>query len=296
MNAKATQDSVAVTLLYVPGHRVDRVRKALSSDADVVIIDLEDSVPPEAKATARAELGALLGESSPTRAVQVRVNPLDSPWGTDDLAVVASLPPHVEVRLPKVESATTVHDVLAVLADSSNDAPPRRLHCLLETARGVERALEIASADAAVASIGLGEADLASDLGITGDGGVPAENALSWVRSRVVVAARAAGLVPPAMSVYPVLHDDEGLAASTRAGRAMGFVGRCAIHPGQLPIIRRAFRPDPEEVRRARELLDRLQTARQAGEAAYVLDDGSFVDAAMVGAAERVLRLEAATR
>ncbi|MEQ4209447.1 CoA ester lyase [Actinopolymorpha sp. B9G3] len=274
---------LSVTLLYVPGDRPDRVKKALASDADVVIIDLEDSVPPEAKAAARMALRDLTGD--PNRAVQVRVNPLDTAWGREDLIAVRALPAHVDVRLPKVESPSAVWDVVALLAGGTH----RRLHVLLESALGVERAFEIAGADPSMVSIGLGEEDLRSDLGVTDDVG------LAWARGRVVVAARAAGLSPPAQSVYTTLHDDEGLAASTRAARQTGFVGRCAIHPSQLPIIRTAFRPDPAEVTRARDLLDRMRAARTAGQATYVLEDGTFVDHARVGAAERVLALAQAT-
>ena len=123
------------------------------------------------------------------------------------------------------------------------------LHCLIESARGVEAAFEIASADPNVASIALGEADLRSDLGVTGEEG------LLWARSRIVVAARAADLPAPAMSVYAQIDDLDGLAASCRRGRALGFIGRAAIHPKQLRVIAECFMPTEAEASAARELL-----------------------------------------
>lgn len=125
-------------------------------------------------------------------------------------------------------------------------------------------------------------------------GGQPASCYQAWARGRVVVAARAAGLPPPVQSAYPAVHDDEGLAASTREGSRLGFVGRCAVHARQLPVIRAASRPGEDEVRRAREVLDRISARGRCR--VLMLDDGSFVDQAMVAAAERVLALEAATR
>ncbi|MPZ95823.1 MAG: CoA ester lyase [Propionibacteriales bacterium] len=265
---------LSVTLLYVPADRPDRVAKALATDADVVIVDLEDAVAPSAKAAARDAVPGLVSAADPDR-VQVRVNGSSSPWGRDDLAMVASLPAGVSVRLPKVESLGAVDVALDVLDG-------RSVHALLESALGVEHAFSIAAGG--VASVGLGEQDLRSELGVDDRG-------LAWARGRVVVAARAAGLPPPVQSVFTHLHDPDGLVSSCRAGRALGFVGRCAIHPGQLAVIRAAYRPDGAEVDRARDLLAQVDSARRAGSGVAVLTDGSFVDAAMVEGARRVLEL-----
>ncbi|MGW4527285.1 HpcH/HpaI aldolase/citrate lyase family protein [Amycolatopsis sp. NPDC004378] len=265
-----------LTFLYTPADRPDRVRKALASAADVVLVDLEDAVAPARKAEARDHLGRLL--ASVTRPVQVRVNHPSTPWHDADLAAVASLPPEVGARLPKVETPEEILAVAAVL-------PGRALHPLIESALGVERALAIATASPAIASIGLGEADLRSDLGVADDAG------LTWARSRVVVAARAARLAPPAMSAYANVRDLDGLAASCRAGRALGFRGRTAIHPSQLGTIRAAFLPTPQEVSRAREVIARVADATSAGVGAIALPDGTFLDVAMVEQARTVLAL-----
>ncbi len=266
--------SPPLTFLYAPADRPDRVRKALESAADVVLVDLEDAVAPARKDEARENAVRLL--ASVSRPVQVRVNHPSTPWHEADLAAVADLP--VGVRLPKVEAPDEVRAVAAVL-------PGRDLHPLIESALGVERALDIATASPGVASIGLGEADLRSDLGVADDAG------LTWARSRVIVAARAARLAPPAMSAYVNVRDLDGLAASCRAGRALGFRGRTAIHPVQLATIRAAFLPTREQVSRAREVIARVAGATAAGVGAIALPDGTFLDVAMVEQARTVLSL-----
>lgn len=269
---------LAATLLYVPADRGDRVAKALGLDADVVIVDLEDAVAPAAKEAARRSVPDLLGGRA-VRRVQVRVNSLETPWGFDDLAMVRELDAHVEVRLPKVESPEAVDEAIDQLG------PTRPVHCLIETAVGVERAFDIAR-HPQTASIGLGEEDLRSQLGVSDDRG------LDWARGRLLVAAKAAGLPPPVQSVYTNVNDLAGLTESCRVGRAMGLVGRCAIHPRQLPAIRAGYRPGLDEIGRARDLLNRLEDAEAAGAGVSVLGDGTFVDAAMVDGARRVLQLE----
>lgn len=267
-----------VTLLYAPLDRPDLAAKALAGGADVVVLDLEDAVAPTRKEAARAALPGLLAAVPAGRGVQVRINAAHSPWHADDLAAVAELAPDVGLRLPKARESTEVRSIAAA-------SPGRALHLILEDALGVERAYDLATADPAVASIGLGEADLRSDLGVDDEAG------LTWARSRVVNAARAAGLPAPAMSVYPHVTDLDGLRASCRTGRLLGFVGRAAIHPRQLDPIRESFRPTAAETARAREVLERIAGASEAGVGALVLADGTFVDVAMVERARTVVAL-----
>ena len=247
--------------LYVPGNRPDRFDKAAATGADEVVLDLEDSVAATDKAAARAAVAAWLPRAP--LPVQVRVG---AP-GTADLAAdLAALPGDVALRVPKVASPADMVELVG-----------RRVHAIVETAAGVEQAFAIAS-DPAVVSLSLGEADLAADLGLSG------EEAFTWVRSRVVVAARAAGLPAPLMSAYPDLRDLDGLAASCAAGRRLGFRGRTAVHPAQVPVIRAAFAPEEAELAWAREVVAALQADGVAR-----LADGSMVDAAMARRAEVLL-------
>ncbi|MEU9123845.1 CoA ester lyase [Streptomyces sp. NPDC048506] len=155
------------------------------------------------------------------------------------------------------------------------------LYALLESALGIEHAFAIATAHPALRGIALGEADLRAELGVRDDAG------LAWPRSRTVVAARAAGLAPPPQSVYPDVRDLDGLARSCARGRALGFLGRMAIHPRQLPVIEAAHLPSPEEVAAAEQVV----SAAAARGGAQTLPDGRFVDAAVVAGARRVLAL-----
>jgi citrate lyase subunit beta / citryl-CoA lyase len=249
-----------LTWLYVPADRPDRVRKALASAAHAVIVDLEDSVAPAAKAEARSGLHSLLGGGS-EKPVFVRVNAGDAA----DLEEVSELP-LAGIVVPKVAAPEDVPSVrLAV-------------RCLIETAGGVEAAYDIARTRG-VAGISLGESDLCSETGALDAG-------LDWARSRIVNAAVAAGLPRPPQSVYPHLQDDEGLARSCVRGRALGHLGRMAIHPAQLPTIERAYLPTEEELERARETLARLDADGTA-----TLTDGAFVDAAMLGAARQIVAI-----
>lgn len=268
-----------LTWLYVPGDRPDRFASALASEADVIIVDLEDAVVADHKEAARAHARALLANQTP-KPVVVRINALGTPWGSADCLALRDAPALSGVRVPKVASAA---DVVAVHDRLGRRALP--LHCLIETALGVEAAYDIATAGARVASIGLGEADLRSELGVTGDDG------LLWARSRVVVAARAAGLPAPVMSVYPNVNDLDGLAGHCRRGQVLGFLGASAIHPRQLPVIAASFRPTAEETARARDLLDAVAAAEAQGRGGAVLSDGRFVDRAMIEGARTVLAL-----
>ncbi|WP_308126021.1 HpcH/HpaI aldolase/citrate lyase family protein [Nonomuraea ceibae] len=267
-----------VTWLYVPGDRPDRFAKAAASGADVVIIDLEDAVAPARKDEARAHAVAYLRGRPGDGAVHVRINDLATPRGRDDLEAVGGLAG--AVRLPKVEPGTPLELVERLGA---------RAYALLESAAGIAGAREIA-AHPSVAGVALGEQDLAAELSITDEG------AMNHLRMRVVLAAAAAGLPPVPMSVYPDVRDEAGLLASCAAGRGMGLFGRTAIHPRQIPVIRRAFRPGEEETARAAEIVRAAEEAEAAGAGAVALPDGRFVDAPIVARARRTLELAARLR
>ncbi|GAA1365043.1 HpcH/HpaI aldolase/citrate lyase family protein [Streptomyces beijiangensis] len=259
-----------LTWLYAPGDRPDVVAKALVSGADVVIVDLEDAVAPHRKEYARDATADLLAHPHPVP-VHVRIGM------AQDIEALAHLPGLSAFRLPKVTHPEEV-------AQASVCGVP--LYALIESALGVENAYAIATAHPSLRGIAIGEADLRADLGVREDAG------LDWPRSRIVVAARAAGLAPPAQSVFPDIRDLEGLAANCARGRALGFLGRTAIHPRQLPVIERAYLPSSHEIEAAEEIVKAAATDRGA----LALPDGRFVDAAVVEGAQRTLALAARLR
>jgi citrate lyase subunit beta/citryl-CoA lyase len=256
--------------LYVPGDRPERIGKAFASDADAVILDLEDAVAPGSKEHARQTVLETLAEG---HRAYVRVNATGTPWGADDLAALAAAPGALAgVRIPKCEDP----DELRRVADRVGV----EVYPIVESALGVENAHLLAAAHPLVAGISLGEADLAADLRVS-DGA-----ALTWPRSRIVVAARAAGLPSPVQSVWTAVRDLDGLRSDTVAGRQAGFFGRSVIHPAQIPVVHEASVPDIADLAWARSLVDRLT---QTGEAAWIDDSGGFVDKAVVERAKWLL-------
>jgi citrate lyase subunit beta / citryl-CoA lyase len=264
--------------LYVPGDDLRRIEKALATGADAVIIDLEDAVAPGRKEEARTNAAEVLG-SEPARPTFVRVNAPGSELAARDIDAVAGL--HLSgLRLPKVELLESVRLVAETLEELRIEAG---IQCLIESALGLELAFEIARSHERVSGISIGEADLAADLGVRDEAG------LLYARSRIVSASRAAGLPGPIQSVYTRVNDLDGLRRSTEEGKNMGFVGRSAIHPSQVPIINEVFTPTEEELDEAQELLDRLEGEAGSGTGAFVLEDGRFVDRAVVESARRTL-------
>ena len=262
--------------LYVPGHRPDRVAKALVSGADAVVIDLEDAVPPALKAQARATTLDVLSRRVPGPQVWVRVNAAETKWGQDDLAALVGS--QVDgLRMPRAQDPELVADAARLTG--------LPLQLLLETALGLRRAPELAQAHSLVSGLGLGEADLSADLGLVDDAG------LAWARGWLVVAARSSGLPSPVQSVWTNVSDLDGLRRSTEVGRAMGFVGRSVVHPRQLPVVHDVFTPSGAAVAIALAVLEAADHAALSGEVAVLDRDGRFIDAAVVARARVLLAL-----
>jgi citrate lyase subunit beta / citryl-CoA lyase len=275
-----TADGPFRSYLYVPGDRPELFDKAATSEADALVLDLEDAVAAGAKSKARAAVVEELDRERPIPRF-VRINAVGSKYGADDVQALADRE-CAGVWLPKASSVEAVRTVASWLDEQGSSA---RLHLLLEDASAVEQAVDLATSSGRVRSLGLGETDLAADLGVAGDDG------LAYARGRAVVAARVARLLPPVQSVFTQLDDEPGLVYSTHLGRRLGFVGRGAIHPSQLPSINAAYTPEDDEVARAEELIGLAGQAEQDGSGTYVTDDGQFIDEAVVRGAERLLAL-----
>ncbi len=268
--------AVPRTWLYVPGHQSERVAKALVAGADAVVIDLEDAVPAAQKDTARDLTVALLDDRAEDDGLQVwvRINPPRTEPGRRDVAALAGR--RLDgLRVPRADDPDEVREVA-----ERTGAP---LQLLLESARGLWRARELAEAHELVAGIGLGEADLAADLLVDRDEG------LTWARGSVVVAARAAGLPSPVQSVWTDVGDPVGLRASCETGRATGFFGRSVIHPRQIDVVHAVYTPSAEEVAAAAGVVATAAEAASRGEAAALAAHGGYVDPAVVARARTVL-------
>jgi citrate lyase subunit beta/citryl-CoA lyase len=259
--------------LFAPGHNAKLVDRVFGAGADAVMLELEDAVPADAKAAARA----MTAEALADRAGWVRINALRSELAAADLEAVAPLA--AGLRLPKVERA---EDVQWVVDRCGSDTPP--LICAVESARGLLAAEEIASVEQ-VRHLSIGGVDLRRDLN-TGDGDLPMLHA----RSHLVVASTAAGLAPPIDSVYPHLDDPDGLRAQAEFARSLGFFGKSAIHPRQLGVLHAVFTPSQDEIAWAHEVIEAFDAA---GGAATRLPGGDFVDLPVAARARRMLTLAA---
>ena len=257
--------------LYAPGHNSKLLRKAVTVGADAVILDLEDAVPPQHKAEARTMVGTSLAEQP----AWVRVNAARTRDCGSDLAAVADLA--LGIKIPKTESPEDVTWV-------AERAPGKPLICAIETARGVLAAHEIAAVPG-VQHLAMGGVDLQRDLA-AGNGNLHT----LYVRSHLVVASRAAGIRPPVDSVYPHLNDEAGLREQAEFARALGFFGKSAIHPRQLPVLHDVFSPSEQELLWARHVISAFDAADGA---ACQLPDGEFIDLPVARRARDLLDLAA---
>lgn len=265
--------------LYVPGNRPALFDKALAGSADVVLLDLEDSVPAGEKVRARELVSAWLATLPATSRgrIWVRVNSGDDA----DLCAVAAAGP-AAVCLAKTESAEQVRAAAGVLSDREPAPGVVGICPLLESAAAVLAAREIAAAPR-VLRLQLGEADLCADIGMAPG---PDGAELLAIRTHLVLVSGAAGLEPPPAPVSTDFRDLAALRESTEALARLGFRGRTCIHPAQLPVVNAVFTPSAEELTRARDLVARFE----AGAGGVVLDaDGRMVDLAVVRRAQRLL-------
>lgn len=275
------------SLLYVPATRPEWVAKGWAADADAVILDLEDAVPPERQGEGRsAAREALADHASGSSAGELWVR-IDSQEYEEDLRAVVGLG-LTGVLVPKAEPESLAAVARALSSLESTVGLPEgatRLTAVIETAHGAQRIAEVAAAPR-VTRLALGEADLAGELGIIPDAH---RTQLYPVRFGVVLASAAAGLPAPVGPVHTVMDDPKGLDDTCVEQLRQGFRGRTAIHPSQVGVINAVFTPSAEEVRNAREILAVYEEGLAAGRGAVRGPDGVLLDRATVRQAQDVL-------
>lgn len=277
------------TFLFVPGSNPDRIRKALTLNADAVIVDLEDAVAPDSKAAAREGLAAISVPPDRPR-VYVRVNAAGTPWHDDDLRDVPSVD-LAGIMLPKAETAEGVAEIAARLAvaERAKDLPEGGLELipLVETARGVRNAEAIAGASARVKRLAFGAIDYTLDIGATFEA---TGATLTYPRSKIVVDSRVAGVGAPIDTVYPFLDDSEGYEADCRLGHTLGFGGKLVIHPKQIEPANRAYAPSQREIDEALEIIAAFEEATAQGASSLQLR-GQFIDKPVADRARQIVAL-----
>jgi citrate lyase subunit beta/citryl-CoA lyase len=309
------------SILYTPGHRPDRIAKAVAAGADATAFVLEDSVPRDLRSDARRSVAAALAEHGATRRpLFVKVNAL-GPGGAEgesagkgrtegggggaadpdagelaaDLAAIVR-PGLAGIIVPKIAREAEVRAVDRLVTAAEDRAGMARgtveILLLVETPRAVATGLQLIEASERVTSVICGAAaggDLAGALGLeaTADGSERA-----YVLAKVLVDARAAGIETPLDGVWTGIGDLGGLEREARRARALGYRGKLAVHPEQIATIHRVFSPSATEIDRSLRILEAFEAALQRGDAAIVVD-GRMIDYAMAGTARRVLELAA---
>jgi citrate lyase subunit beta/citryl-CoA lyase len=280
------------SLLFVPGHKAAWMDKAPQYGADALILDLEDAVPPADKATARTLVRQAIDALAARRqTVYVRVNALETGMTGDDLSVIVGpgltglLPPKVESpdEVRQLDALLTYFERRAGLSPGSVELIP-----ILETAKGIRNAYDIACASPRVASV----------VGGAGRGG-DTNRSLGYVwsregtetlfiRAKVLLDARAAGIPYPLVASWFEVGDLEGLIADAQRNRQLGFRGMLLIHPSHVAPVNQIFTPSAEEVAYYKGLLAAMAEAERQGSAA-VTYQGAMVDIAMVKTAQQML-------
>lgn len=279
--------SGARSLLFVPANGERKIGKAFGSDADGVILDLEDAVAVSQKPAARETLAATLAAMRGRRPAYVRVNAVSTPFGFRDLMALP-LRDLAGVLLPKVESAheAWAADWVLLQLEAEQGMAPRSVPviAMIETARGLTHIDAIAAATPRVRRLAWGAVDFAHDTNAAlGDPALTAQAHFALVR-----ASRNAGLEAPIDAPGIDFSDPERLRADAQRARAMGFSGKLCIHPAQLAIVHEVFRPTADEIERARRIVSAFDAAEAAGSAAIAVD-GQMIDYPVVLRARRVL-------
>jgi citrate lyase subunit beta/citryl-CoA lyase len=277
------------TRLYLPGNNPDLMLNAGLFGADEIILDLEDSVSPAEKDAARVLVrNTLLAVDFGEAEKLVRINPLETPYGKADIEMIVPAGPDM-LLIPKCSEAKDVRDVEALVAEAEKGCVFDHTILfmpLIETARGVLNAYEIATASDRVVAMCWGAEDLSADLGVERT----KEGRESFVaRGLVVLAAKAAG-VQPLDTVFSDVRDTAGLIESTKEAIALGFEGKGVIHPGQIEPIHRVFAPTAERIEYARKVIAAIEKARAKGSGVASLGS-KMIDAPIEARAKKILKL-----
>lgn len=251
--------------LFVPGNRPDRIEKALASEANAVIIDLEDAIPMSAKDKVREGVRKFLAlhDFVKSKKVYVRINDSFTPFYEQDVRMVAEFP-DVGIMLPKTNSPEDVQMLEATTSSNQLIIP------LIETAKGVLRAYEIASSSKRVKKLAFGAVDYCLDLNISIS---THGQELIYPRSALVLASRAAELAPPIDTVFTSISNEAGLIEEINRAKNLGMFSKMCIHPVQLDHVNTLFGPSEEEILWAKRVVEKFEVALAEGHSAIKVDD-----------------------
>lgn len=294
--------------LFGPGSRTALFEKMALSAADVINLDLEDSVAPSDKDSARANVIEAIGDLDwGSKTLSVRINGLDTPyWYRDVVDLLEQAGPRLDqIMIPKVGCAGDIYavDALVTAIEAAKGREKKiGFEVIIESAAGIAHVEEIAAASPRMQAMSLGAADFAASMGMqtTGIGGTQANYYMlhegaqhwsdpwHWAQAAIVAACRTHGVLP-VDGPFGDFSDDEGYRAQARRSATLGMVGKWAIHPKQIALANEVFTPSAEAVAEAREILAAMEEAKAKGEGATVYK-GRLVDIASIKQAEVIVR------
>ncbi len=294
--------------LFGPGSRTSLFEKMAASAADVINLDLEDSVAPDDKPQARANIiEAINGIDWQNKHLSVRINGLDTPyWYRDVVDILEQAGDRIDqIMIPKVGNAADIYAVDALVTAieaAKGRSKPIALEVIIESAAGIAHVEEIAAASPRLQAMSLGAADFAASMGMqtTGIGGTQENYYMlqgdtkhwsdpwHWAQAAIVAACRTHGVLP-VDGPFGDFSDDEGFRAQARRSATLGMVGKWAIHPKQIALANEVFTPSEDQVTEAREILAAMQQAKDNGEGATVYK-GRLVDIASIKQAEVIVK------
>ena len=294
--------------LFGPGSRVSLFEKMAGSAADVINLDLEDSVAPSDKDQARENIISATHEVEwNNKTLSVRINSLDTPyWYRDVIDLLEKASNRLDqIMIPKVGNAADVYAVDALVTaieTAENRTKSIALEVIIESAAGISNVQEIASSSPRLVAMSLGAADFAASMGMqtTGIGGTQENYYMlnngekhwsdpwHWAQAAIVAACRTNGILP-VDGPFGNFSDEEGFRAQARRSATLGMVGKWAIHPKQIVLANEIFTPSKTAVMEAREILEAMKLAKENGEGATVYN-GRLVDIASIKQAEVIVQ------
>ncbi|WP_416896561.1 MAG: HpcH/HpaI aldolase/citrate lyase family protein [Minwuia sp.] len=278
------------SVLYMPGSNARALEKAKTIAADALILDLEDAVSPDAKATAREQVcAAITGGGYGKREMIIRINGLDTAWGKDDMEAVAKAGPDA-ILVPKINNGQMVKDLVAAM-DAAGAPKTTALWCMMETPIGILNAQEIAAASDRQAVWVMGTNDIAKD---TGAHHTPMRLPMITALGLCMLAARAYG-IQILDGVYNDIKDDEGFRATCVQGLELGFDGKTLIHPSQVAPCNETFSPTEAQLETAARIVAAFEEAEREGKGVVTVD-GRMIENLHVEQAKKQLALAEAVK
>ncbi len=277
------------SLLFVPGAEPRKLEKAREAGADTLLLDLEDSVAPQQKAEARANVAAMLraGGFEETEAA-VRVNAPGTPYFDADVEAVIAAGGRA-ILLPKAESmeqiAAVAEKVETVEGSLRTPGAASKLLLLIETPAGIAHAANIGRVSPRIEALCFGHADFSLSMGLTDTDA--SRGILYHARCSVVIAAKACG-VAPIDCVHLAVKDEAAFRADAELGLSLGYEGKLCIHPRQVAIANEVYTPAKEQIEYALRVVDAWERAEREGRGVFTLDD-KMIDAPLVAVQRQVI-------